>query len=97
MKKTRTEELVVEPPVPQPDDADVDITDDFDHEVCSEPGLDSSSSDEENEYEDAEQSLSAELVAKPHNLPGTSTANTKRSPKEVVRNDRVKAKAKTAG
>ena len=99
MKKTRTEEPVVELPVPQPDDDDVVITDDFDHEVCSEPGFDSSSSDEdeENEDEDEEQSLSAEPVAKPHNLPGTSTANTKRSPKEVVRNDRVTAKAKTAG
>ena len=62
MKKTRTEEPVVELPVPQPDDADVVITDDFDHEVCSEPVFHSSSSDEdeENEDEDEEQSLSAE-------------------------------------
>ena len=97
--QTRTEEPAVELQVLQPDDADVVITDDFDHEVCSEPGFDSSSSDEdeENEDKDEEQPLSAEPVAKPHNLPGTSTANTKRSPKEVVSNDRVKAKAKTAG
>ena len=98
MKNTRTEEQVAELPVPQPDEADVVITDDFDHEVCSEPGFDSSSSDEDEENEDEEeQSLSAEPVAEPHNFPGTSAANIKRNSKEVVRNDRVKAKVKTAG